>query len=56
LTFRGKEKFRTNPNYGDKVEYGEILSSINSDRPPFNNPTTTFGESEEIKNYIAEIR
>ena len=56
LNFRGKGKFRTTENYGDQVENGEILSPQNSDRPPFNNPTTAFGDSEEIENYIATIK
>ena len=56
LNFRGKGKFRTTESYGDEVENGEILSPQNSDRPPFNNPTTAFGESEEIENYIATIQ
>lgn len=55
LNFRGQGKFRTTENYGDAVDNGEILSPQNSDRPPFNNPTTAFGESEEIENYIATI-
>ena len=56
LNFRGQGKFRTTENYGDEVENGEILSPQNSDRPPFNTPTTAFGESEEIENYIATIQ
>ncbi len=56
LNFRGKGKFRTSESYGDEVENGEILSPQNTDRPPFNNPITTFGESEEIENYIATIQ
>lgn len=55
LNFRGKGKFRLTPHYGDEVENGEILSPQNTDRPPFNNPTIAFGESEEIENYIATI-
>ncbi|MBS1572855.1 MAG: hypothetical protein JST62_10705 [Bacteroidetes bacterium] len=56
LNFRGKGKFRKTESYGNEVENGEILSPQNSDRPPFNNPTTAFGESEEIENYIATIQ
>lgn len=56
LNFRGQGKFRTIENYGDEVVNGEILSPQNSDRPPFNNPTTAFGESKEIENYIATIQ
>ena len=56
LNFRGKGKFRETPTFGDEVESGEILSPQNSDRPPFNNPTTAFGESEEIENCIATIQ
>ena len=55
MNFRGKGKFRTTANYGDEVENGEILSPQNSDRPPFNNPTTAFGESDEIEKYIGTI-
>lgn len=55
LNFRGKGKFRTTPNYGDEVENGELLSPQNTDRPPFNNPTVAFGDSEEIENYIVTI-
>ncbi len=55
LNFRGKGKFRTTENYGDEIENGELLSPQNSDRPPFNNPTIAFGESEEIENYITTI-
>lgn len=56
LNFRGKGKFRETQTFGDEVENGEILSPQNSDRPPFNNPTTAFGESVEIENYIETIR
>lgn len=56
LNFRGKGKFRTTKNHGDEVENGEILSPQNSDRPPFNNPTMAFEESEEIENYISTIQ
>ena len=56
LNFRGKGKFRETPIFGDEVENGVILSPQNYDRPPFNNPTTAFGESEEIENYIATIQ
>jgi hypothetical protein len=55
LNFRGKGKFRTTANYADEIENGEMLSPQNSDRPPFNNPTTAFGKSEELENYIATI-
>ncbi len=55
LNFRGEGKFRSTPNYGDEVENGEILSPQNTDRPPFNNPTIAFGESEEIESYITTI-
>ena len=56
LSFRGKGKFSTTEKYGDEVEKGEILSPQNFDRPTFNNPTTVFGESEEIENYILTIQ
>ena len=55
LNFRGKGKFKSIPNYGNEIENGEILSPQNTDRPPFNNPTIAFEESEEIENYIATI-
>lgn len=52
LNFRGKGKFRTTQNFGVEVEKGELLSPQNTDKPPFNNPTVVFGDSEEIENYI----
>jgi hypothetical protein len=55
LNFRGKGKFRSTVSYGDEIENGEILSPQNTDRPPFNNPTKVFEESEEIENYIQSI-
>lgn len=55
LNFRGKGKFRTTPIYGDEIENGEMLSPQNSDKPPFNNPPTVFGENEEIEKYISKI-
>ena len=55
MNFRGEGKFRTTANYSDEVENGEILSPQNSDRPPFNIPTTAFGESDEIEKYISII-
>ena len=55
LNFRGKGKFNTVENYADEVENGELLSPQNNNRPPFNNPTVVFGDSEEIENYIAEV-
>ena len=55
LNFRGKGKFRTTPSYADEIENGEILSPQNTDRPPFNNPTVAFADSEEIENYISTI-
>jgi hypothetical protein len=56
LNFRGTSKYKETPTFGDEVENGEILSPQNSDRPHFNNPTTTFEVSEEIENYIATIQ
>ena len=56
LKFRGERNFRTTANFGDEIENGELLSPQNTDRPPFNNPTVAFGESEEIENYIATIK
>ena len=56
LNFRGKGKFRSTASYGDEIENGEILSPQNTDRPPFNDPATTFKGSEEIENYIKSIQ
>ena len=56
LNFRGEGDFRTNPEYADEIANGEILSPQNTDRPPFNNPTVIFKESEEIENYIKSIK
>jgi hypothetical protein len=56
MNFRGKGDFRTNPEFADEIENGEMLSPQNTDRPPFNNPTIIFQESEEIENYIKSIQ
>jgi hypothetical protein len=56
MNFRGKGDFRTNPEFADEIENGEMLSPQNTDRPPFNNPTIVFTESEEIENYIKGIQ
>ena len=56
MNFRGKGDFRTNPEFADKIENGEMLSPQNTDSPPFNNPTVIFGESEEIENFIKNIK
>ncbi|MEP6949431.1 MAG: hypothetical protein ABI863_09160 [Ginsengibacter sp.] len=55
LNFRGKGKFRATPEYGDKIENGELLSPQNTDMPPFNDPMVIFQGWEEIENYIYEI-
>ena len=56
LNFRGEGKFRTTPSYADEIENGEMLSPQNSDNPPFNYPTTIFGNSKEIEDYIKSVR
>jgi hypothetical protein len=56
MNFRGKGDFCTNPEFADEIENGEMLSPQNTDRPPFNNPTIIFAESEEIENYIKGIK
>ena len=56
LNFRGNGNFRTNPEFADEIENGEMLSPQNTDRPPFNNPTIIFGDSEEIENFIKSIK
>lgn len=55
MSFRGNGRFRTEAKYADEIENGELLSPQNSDRPPFNNPTEFFTESEQIENYIKAI-
>lgn len=55
MNFRGKGDFRTNPEFADEIENGEMLSPQNTDRPPFNNPTEIFENSVEIENYIKTI-
>lgn len=55
LTSRGEGKFRSTPQFGDENENGEMLSPQNISRPPFNNPATIFGDSEEIEEYITNI-
>ena len=56
MNFRGNGDFRTNPEFADEIENGEMLSPQNTDRPPFNNPTIIFEESKEIENYIKSIK
>ncbi|MDO4229975.1 MAG: GIY-YIG nuclease family protein [Capnocytophaga sp.] len=56
LNFRGKGDFRSTPTYADEIENGELLSPQNISRPPFNNPTEIFENSEEIENYIKSIK
>lgn len=55
MNFRGSGDFRTNPEFADEIENGEMLSPQNTDRPPFNNPTVIFEGSEEIENYIKNL-
>lgn len=62
LNFRGKGDFRDTPSYGDELsepdEYGVglILSPQNTDRIPFNAPTTIFESGESIATYIAGVK
>ena len=56
MNFRGKGDFRSNPEFADEIGNGEMLSPQNTDRPPFNNPTIIFADSEEIENYINTIK
>ncbi|HRG19353.1 MAG TPA: hypothetical protein PLP39_09705 [Flavobacterium lutivivi] len=56
MNFRGNGDFRTNPEFADEIENGEMLSPQNTDRPPFNNPTIIFEENKEIENYIKSIK
>ncbi|MBS1641594.1 MAG: hypothetical protein JSR11_03865 [Bacteroidetes bacterium] len=55
LNFRGKGDFRSAISYADEIENGEFLSPQNTERPPFNNPTEVFQDTEQIKNYINNI-
>jgi len=55
LNFRGKGKFRSTSSFGDEVANGQFLSPQNTDRPPFNNPTVIFKDSEQIEDYITAI-
>ena len=56
MNFRGNGDFRTNPEFADEIENGEMLSPQNTDRPTFNNPTIIFEENKEIENYIKSIK
>lgn len=56
MNFRGNGDFRINPEFADEIENGEMLSPQNTDRPPFNNPTVIFEGSEEIENYIKNLK
>jgi len=55
LNFRGTGDFRLTGSYADEIENGELLSPQNTDRPPFNNPTEVFENSQQIENYINNI-
>ena len=55
LNFRGTGDFRSTTSYADEIENGEFLSPQNTERPPFNNPTEVFQDSEQIENYINNI-
>lgn len=56
LNFRGKGDFRTNPEFADEIENGEMLSPQNTNRPPFNEPTEIFNDSEEMETFIRSIK
>ena len=55
LNFRGTGDFRSTTSYADEIENGELLSPQNTEKPPFNNPTEVFQDSEQIENYINNI-
>lgn len=55
LNFRGTCDFRSTITYAHDIENGELLSPQNTDRPPFNNPTQIFENSQQIENYINNI-
>lgn len=55
LNFRGTGDFRSTISYADDIENGELLSPQNTDKPPFNNPTQIFENSQQIENYINNI-
>ncbi len=55
MNFRGKGEFRSTPEYADEIENGELLSPQNTNRPPFNNPTEIFENSQQIEEYIKGI-
>lgn len=56
MNFRGTGDFRSTVSYADEIENGELLSPQNTERPPFNNPTEVFQDSEQIENYIKDIK
>ncbi len=56
LNFRGKGKFRSTGKYADEIENGEVLCPQITDRPPFNDASVVFMESDEIEKYIYEIK
>lgn len=56
LNFRGEGKFRSPISYGHEIAKDQFLCPQNIDRFPFNNPSTIFNESDEIKNYIENIK
>ena len=56
LNFRGEGKFRSTISYGQEVVKDQFLCPQNIDKFPFNNPPTIFNESDEIKNYIENIK
>lgn len=56
LNFRGEGKFRTTISYGHEIAKDQFLCPQNIDKFPFNKPPTVFNESEEINNYIENIK
>jgi hypothetical protein len=56
LKHRGNGQFKMQEKYADEIENGELLSPQNSDRMPFNNPTTIFKDSNEIEQYLNTVQ
>jgi len=56
LSFRGEGKFHSTISYGHEIAKDQLLCPQNIDRFPFNDPTSVFKESEEINNYIENIK
>ena len=56
LKHRGNGQFKMQDKYADEIENGELLSPQNTDRMPFNNPTTIFQDSNEIEQYLNTVQ